>query len=943
MVIKILTQLFYYSIILLISLTPSLAQGDSAKQYRRLIINGHNIIDQSTLKTRSESITTDYGLVKLFFHFQKKDQIFLNKVVQVFKEDTKKIVEYFYYAPRESIHIFLKDGHTLANGSAAIFPRNLITLYLAPPTGQHYLVNRDDWIRGVIIHELTHVIQLDMTYGLTQNIRNFFGSIGKLWNNILPLWFIEGLAVWAETEFSLGGRGRRPLLNYEIHQKLLDDDFCQSIDCLDGPGQYPHRHSAYWLGWRFLHFLENKKEGTLRCLVQYHSRTLLNSLLNSLETIFRECAGQSSKDLFASFINTLKDKYLDNKNFLPKNLFEKVKLPFKGDGIIFQRGLIAKEGLIHYVSDDDGQNFINTYDLQSGNHQYFQIKQNIYSLLSAYEDRLFFSSLRNNPIINPRYLQSFHQGKVSDLTMRRGFDYFFQTRQGQFYFSYKNNRWFFYQLGKDFPLKIFEELEDIQSPFVFNDKIIFKSVLLQQESRHTLKELSLKTYDVNKIKSFNGPFSLKGRCDNFLFMASEGKDFIYDFNTLSTIKKEYSIAFMIQEKSSSLWFFEDDPLHAFRSKATCDTIASALSEGPSLQPIAFHHPSPPIIPLQDDTSYQATKYLFYPTHLLYFFAGRSYAISTTLSDPLDIHSIGISIRDNTGLDFETEISYLRDWEYFDALIGYEKSRSKQEYEYIENKQRRFFSIKKEKIFTDISKIFYLGKWDILLGMGPSFEITRDEFKKETQQLKDKNVIQYNVRGIFYYRSHLQDSFFRNYSFGLNLFKRDPQSQAKDYFGGTGRFSLLLRPLVRWRLLLEKNYSRYWGNSTSQFLITGPSDSTHTMYAINRALGNQVTTARGTLRWDAINIYRGYNLLPIKLNEIDLYGGLEYLKTNYISLSSDQVLHDDSINAFFLGLSFQTNILYRLPLDFDFVYSRLIDDNKYDSSRLRLFIHSSLGF
>ena len=215
--------------------------------------------------------------------------------MEILESDAKKGDKLFSICTtRADIHIYIRNDRTLINGSAQIFPRNIIQLYPYPPTGVQYLVDRQDWIHNLVIHELVHIVHLDRAEGFNRVLTVLFGTFGKIFVMISPRWFLEGVATWAETDLTQGGRGRNRLLNYEIDRILLGPDSCSSIDCLDDPGVYPYGSTSYWVGQKFLTFLENQREGTMRCMVSAMS----GSLFRTLNYAFRICAGQDASSAF---------------------------------------------------------------------------------------------------------------------------------------------------------------------------------------------------------------------------------------------------------------------------------------------------------------------------------------------------------------------------------------------------------------------------------------------------------------------------------------------------------------------------------------------------------------------------------------------------------------------------------------------------------------------
>ena len=84
-----------------------------------------------------------------------------------------------------------------------------MTLLLVPPTGVPDLQNHDDWLRQIIVHELTHIFHLDRVKGPWRLVQSVFGRVpGAFPNTYQPSWVIEGIATYYESH--LTGRGRIP-------------------------------------------------------------------------------------------------------------------------------------------------------------------------------------------------------------------------------------------------------------------------------------------------------------------------------------------------------------------------------------------------------------------------------------------------------------------------------------------------------------------------------------------------------------------------------------------------------------------------------------------------------------------------------------------------------------------------------------------------------------
>lgn len=85
-----------------------------------------------------------------------------------------------------------------------------------------------DFFEALAIHEYRHVNQFDFTYRSTNMMGYYlFGEFGiSILNTIgIPSWFFEGDAVWAETEYTHGGRGRSPRFWARLKALILSGQF----------------------------------------------------------------------------------------------------------------------------------------------------------------------------------------------------------------------------------------------------------------------------------------------------------------------------------------------------------------------------------------------------------------------------------------------------------------------------------------------------------------------------------------------------------------------------------------------------------------------------------------------------------------------------------------------------------------------------------------------
>jgi Tol biopolymer transport system component len=130
----------------------------------------------------------------------------LAREVAAIAEDVHaKVAPAVGWVPRARTQIVIADFYDYFNGWAAPFPNNVITIIPTPPAGSR--TNEGDWLRTLILHEYSHILQIDQVSGLFGALRKVFGRI-SMPNALAPAWLNEGYAVYNETRFSEFGRLR---------------------------------------------------------------------------------------------------------------------------------------------------------------------------------------------------------------------------------------------------------------------------------------------------------------------------------------------------------------------------------------------------------------------------------------------------------------------------------------------------------------------------------------------------------------------------------------------------------------------------------------------------------------------------------------------------------------------------------------------------------------
>jgi Tol biopolymer transport system component len=160
------------------------------------------------------------------------------EVANIAEEVHTTIVPVVGWAPEARTQIIIADFYDYPNGWAAPFPKNTITVIPTPPAGSK--TNEGDWLRTLILHEYSHILQIDRVAGVPAALRKVFGRV-VMPNALAPAWLDEGYAVYNETRFTPFGRLRSA--EYDMMARaaadsgrLLPVDRCGNYELRRYPG-----------------------------------------------------------------------------------------------------------------------------------------------------------------------------------------------------------------------------------------------------------------------------------------------------------------------------------------------------------------------------------------------------------------------------------------------------------------------------------------------------------------------------------------------------------------------------------------------------------------------------------------------------------------------------------------------------------------------------------
>ena len=913
--------------------------------------------DKKNLVTRMVKIDTKKGPVVFEIHGAKQNSVYIERVARILEDYAHPILDYFEYPPTTNINFRINSSSTRANGAATAFPRNLIELNAFPPVGNGHLLTQEDWMKGLVLHELVHIVHMDQTRGFPQMVRNVFGSFGK-WGGVVPRWFAEGIAVWAETEFTEGGRLRHPGVIWEFEKKMADPNFCQTIDCLDSPGKYPYGQFPYWAGAKFIDYLEKRKEGSIRCLVQENSKEIPFFLNHVFSKCFGHNASKAFKEFRESMLEDLKSRQSDLKQNPMISKLQTLDTTKEGD-IVFQNDFQVLGKDLYFVQTKRKVQSLVKYNLENKESLAFRNDKLIDQMRKGSDGQLLLSQSIFNRLNEPREVTSFTNNQYKDITRHDGGDYPMLIEGDLHVLRYEKNQWKIFDLSgdKERELYAFPELYEVSRVnLITHGKRHWVKARVQAYDQTEPYQLwaveldegaeDLKPYQLFSTKR---PFRQLTTCGSKTYLNLGDQNLaVVELTALdqSQIQKiEVPWIDQIVEIRSSdthtVLTLKDDPQNIYYMDQGCEALTKELTREVSSKNIlaakSVQQPSDSMAILEEKYDTYPSARHFLPHWWFFNYIGgdtiSTWSVYTSLNDPKDRHKFSFDLKYFPDLEQVTpDFNYEYDWSGTKLGLGHSKN-------YIKSSLKTSADAQQSK-YVYISKNWKFHRFSYTPGLTYSEKKLTDFVGK-----RDTQVV--NLSQGFSIASRFADSFFQGAFLGANL-RYQKTENGKDFLGEEFQALTTLLPARRLQIHLNSTYGVYHKSGlVDGVLFSGGTNdfntsAFHSFYAIskNDAFGNEVFTARAQGEFELQRMYKGFSgweLLPIYFKELNLLAGAEYLKTDFIYIEQLKgFLINKDVKAWHAGARTKMNIFYYLPVELDVLYTQIFDSRiKVDGEFLYL--------
>jgi hypothetical protein len=238
-----------------------------------------------------QSIATEH----FYIHFAEGGEALASKVAEIAENAHSKLLPAIGWIAEDKTHLVISDETDQPNGYASVFPFNRSVLFVAPPDTTNTLEDYDNWLDTLITHEYTHILHLDKSTGAVSWLRNILGRHVLLFPNAYqPLWLVEGLATYHETDMQSGvGRGQSSLFKMMMRMEVANG--IKPVRQTNIPlRSWPMNTTAYLYGVHFYQFIEQRYgKQAINDLVDNYSNNIIPFRINSnAEQVLNKDIGQ---------------------------------------------------------------------------------------------------------------------------------------------------------------------------------------------------------------------------------------------------------------------------------------------------------------------------------------------------------------------------------------------------------------------------------------------------------------------------------------------------------------------------------------------------------------------------------------------------------------------------------------------------------------------------
>jgi len=154
--------------------------------------------------------------------FEERDSQYAQSIASYADEVLIQLSELLDHLPKGKVPVILSGRPAFSNGMFTPFPASII-LYLTSPVDRFLGSRTASWLRSLYTHELTHYLHLTAPVGPAKYLFFLGPAVPSMNTALMPLWWVEGITTYAESEYAQGGRGDSSLFALTWQAPMLED------------------------------------------------------------------------------------------------------------------------------------------------------------------------------------------------------------------------------------------------------------------------------------------------------------------------------------------------------------------------------------------------------------------------------------------------------------------------------------------------------------------------------------------------------------------------------------------------------------------------------------------------------------------------------------------------------------------------------------------------
>jgi hypothetical protein len=236
-----------------------------------------------------------------------------------------------------NIPVIIHNYTVQSNGYVAWAPKRM-ELYPTPEQNTIPLSPE----KQLALHELAHVFQMEsLNNGFSRVMSFFFGQqFTGIVASLLPLWFLEGDAVFAESALSESGRGRSPSFQKQLKAITVEKGICYNYDKVLNGSFRDFVPDHYQSGYQMVTWAMTKHDPQIwNKVLKYTAEQPFTIVPVNLS--LSENAGLTKKKLFNETFDSLKTIWTKDISEANANLYEPLNPSKKGKYINYYSPVFA--------------------------------------------------------------------------------------------------------------------------------------------------------------------------------------------------------------------------------------------------------------------------------------------------------------------------------------------------------------------------------------------------------------------------------------------------------------------------------------------------------------------------------------------------------------------------------------------------------------------------